>query len=65
MCKLSLDLVIAHTAEPERCANTPYLPYSLLPVHNNDPYNITIRVVTHVLGTQEAGGTSEGGGGDL
>lgn len=65
MCKLSLDLVIAQTAAPEHCANTPYLLHSLLLHHNNDPSNITIRVVTHGSGTQEAGGMSEGSGGDL
>lgn len=65
MCKLSLDLVIAHTAKPKHCSNQLYLPHGLFPLHNNDPYNIKIRIVGDGLGIQEMGGMSEGIGKDL
>lgn len=65
MCKLSLDLVIAHTAKPKHCANTQYLLHDVLLLPNNDPYNIKIRIVGDGLGTQEIGGISEGSRKDL
>lgn len=51
MCKLSLDLVIACAAGPSavqtQCiSSTASSTYCRLFLHNNDPYNVTIRTVS-------------------